>query len=231
VCDSTGDPGFWWNWGVNAAVAVGTFLAVAVALFGDILRSRWYPPILQLRIPRRHGELTTINYPIISHETGPLISSETGRIVTATEAGRFYHLEVSNTRRLSPAVNTQVMLTSVTLPGPGGMFQEQWHGEVPMRWQHYEVYSHSRTVGHPVRCDICSVTQGGKLELHTAFVPNNLKQFLTWNGSVNLICTFVAISDRADSEVLKVRISWDGRWEESETEMAKHLIVRVDTET
>jgi hypothetical protein len=34
---------FWWNWWINAAVAVATFLAVLVALFGQAFRAKFFP--------------------------------------------------------------------------------------------------------------------------------------------------------------------------------------------
>ena len=39
---------FWWNWWVNFAVAFGTLLLAAVALFGDKLASEVFPAAIDV---------------------------------------------------------------------------------------------------------------------------------------------------------------------------------------
>lgn len=92
------DQQFWWNWGVNLAVAVGTLGAVVVALFGEYLRPK---PRLKLKLLRKEGEKTL------------LTRIESGEY--ADDVG-YYHLRISNERRWCPAENTQVYLTRLEEP-------------------------------------------------------------------------------------------------------------------
>ncbi len=83
--------GFWWNWWVNAAVALATLAAVLVALFGQAFRAKFFPPKLSLRLLRVEGEQTV----------GRLQWQEGGETKERTEDCRCYHLRVSNARRWS----------------------------------------------------------------------------------------------------------------------------------
>ena len=49
---------FWWSWWVQVAIAVVTISAVVVALFGQALRARFFPPRLALALVHPEGELT-----------------------------------------------------------------------------------------------------------------------------------------------------------------------------
>jgi hypothetical protein len=51
---------FWWNWGAQVAIAVGTIAAVVVALFGGWLRYRLAPPRLVLRLGDNCGVKTPV---------------------------------------------------------------------------------------------------------------------------------------------------------------------------
>jgi hypothetical protein len=48
---------FWWNWWVNFAVALGTTLAVLVALFGDWIKNKWFKPDLRIEFSEPRGVL------------------------------------------------------------------------------------------------------------------------------------------------------------------------------
>jgi len=211
---------FWLTWGVNLAVAVATILVVVAALFGDLLRAKWFPPQLKLSVLNRNGE----KCPLTIRSAGITL----GSVHERTEQARFYHLQVSNSRRWSAATNTQVFLTSITLPAPNREFENSWHGEVPMRWKHYELSGRPKNLGHAAVCDLLSVVKGQALEIHTAFSPNNLTPFLKWAGPINLFTTFVAISDQIDSEIFEVEIHWDGQWEDDDAAMSEHLLIKHD---
>lgn len=78
---------FWWNWWVNFAVAFGTLLVAAIALFGDKFRAKFFPPRLELKIRSKDGEKTQL-------------TDQNGLFVDDT---RYYYILVSNSRRWSPA--------------------------------------------------------------------------------------------------------------------------------
>jgi hypothetical protein len=72
---------FWWNWWVNFAVALGTTLAVLVALFGDWIKNKWFKPDLRIEFSEPRGVL------VQSMELAP------GQRVVDM---RYYHLRVRN---------------------------------------------------------------------------------------------------------------------------------------
>jgi len=206
---------FWWNWVVNVGVALGTLGAVFAALFGDILRSKWFPPCLQLTLPHPEGHKTQIKWPV---------KTETGMEQRAEDV-RYYHLRVSNTRRWSPAREVQVFLTRVEEPGPDNALQVVWSGDIPVYWDHQELFPPARTIGPAADCVLCSVLKGGALVLHPLVVPFNMKT--RWEKSCTVITSFQARSSQADSDNIRVQIAWDGHWEDGEAEMKRHLVVKM----
>ena len=208
------DQQFWWNWWVNLIVAVSTFLAVLVALFGERLRVRIFPPLLKLKLVRQEGEKTRLT---------TSVPGESGYTTEYVDDARFYHLRVSNERRWSPATSVRVYLTRLEEPGPSEALQLVWVGNVPIRWRDQEVVPLLQTIGAAADCDLCRVERRGGLFLMPLIVPNSLEAHRT--GKCKLVVTLQARSTEADSEVLRVGIYWDGRWEDGDAEMKKHLVI------
>src|SRR5271157_1472539 len=144
------DAQFWWTWWVRFASAVGTFGAVLMALFGTVLRARFFAPQLRLRFVRPQGEISPVKF------------SDSGGLEKWGKA-RYYHLQVSNERRWSPAENTQVFLRRLEEPGPDGLLQVVWSGDMPMRWRHQEHFPVAQTIGPSTDCDLCMVADSGFL--------------------------------------------------------------------
>jgi hypothetical protein len=200
------DAQFWLNWVVNLAVALGTLGAVLAALFGDIFRSKFLPPLLRLRLLSSEGE------------KGPIKTTE------SWDVARWYHVHVWNERRWSPAKEVQIFLIRLEEQDPSGAFQTVWSGEVPMNWRHQEVSPLTRTIGAEADCDLCRVEQKAKaLTLLPLISPYNLNA--RRNGKCSMIAWVQAKSNRADSPLLRIKISWDGDWDDGEKEMKRHLVV------
>jgi hypothetical protein len=85
----TSNTQFWADWWVQLAVALATFLAVLVALFGQAFRAKFFPPRLSLVLQSAGGE-----------KTKALLSwIENGQAQERLEDARYYYLCVSNERR------------------------------------------------------------------------------------------------------------------------------------
>lgn len=206
---------FWLNWFVNVGVAIGTFAVALVALFGEYFRSKFFPPQLQLRLLRPEGEKTCVRLSSFGEE----------EVKERWEDARYYHLNVVNLRRWSPATQVQVFLMRVEEPGPDGEPQVAWSGDVPIRWRHQEVFPPARTVGPSADCDLCSVSKGKWLKIHPLVVPTNLNACR--REKTILFVSLQARSNQADSPIIRVQISWDGSWEDGNQEMKRHLTVTV----
>ena len=199
---------FWWNWVVNLGVAVGTLLTVGVALFGEQLRAKVFPPRLKLKLLRKEGEKTQLR-------------SNLGVVVDDV---RYFHLQVWNERRWSPAEQVQVYLTRLAEPGPSDELQVTWVGNVPLRWRDQEVVPLLQTVGAAKDCDFCMVQKKeGTLSLMPLLVPNNLNA--RRQGKCRFVAWLQVRSNQADSEVIRIQVAWDGLWEDGDTEMKRHLVV------
>jgi len=204
---------FWMNWAVQFAVAVGTVGAVFVALFGEAFRAKFFPPHLSLRLADALGEGTRVSiFPPPGVTTQP-----------RPEDARYYHLLVTNSRRWSPATETRVVLLQVEQPGPDGILQIRWRGDIPLGWRHGGILPPYRTVGPDAFADLCSVIKGKWLQIHTLIAPNNLETI--HRQAVTLVVSIQAQAAEANSNILRIRIAWDGGFDTGTQEMRRHITV------
>lgn len=197
------------------AAAFGTIATVIVALFGQAFRTKFFPPRLTLQLLAAEGEKAKVR----------LAWLEQGVPKERWEDARYYHLQVSNKRRWSPASNVQVFLMRVEEPGPDGDLQLRWTGDIPMRWRHQEVFPPTRPIGPSADSDLCSVVKGKWLELLPLVAPFNLE--IKRREKCLVVLSLQARGNEADSPILRVQISWDGGWEDGAQEMKRHLVVKV----
>lgn len=206
------DTQFWWNWWISAAVAFGTIAAVFVALFGQAIRSKIFPPRLALSLAEPEGE------------KGKVRRTEVGQ-GEQFEDVRYYHLRVSNERRLSPANMVQVFLIRTEEPGLDGKLQIKWIGDVPMRWRDQEIFPLARTIGPSADCDLCCVGKGKWLELLPLVAKYSLE--VKRHQKSLIVLSLQVRSNEADTAILRVQISWDGGWDDDDQRMKNHLKVEV----
>lgn len=187
---------------VNGAMAVATFLAVLVALFGERLRQSWTRPKLKLE----------------------LIESAFTKNNLA-RAGWYYLLNASNERLESPASNVRVILTRVLRKSPDGLWQEQrFSGPIQVTWRWPDQMPQFATVGQPATATFGFLREGeDAFELSMVFYPNNLDPAIAANTPTRLV--FRAVSDTSESDELIVEVAWDGGWAEERSDMDDHLKV------
>lgn len=183
-------------------MAVATFLAVLVALFGERLRQSWTRPKLKLE----------------------LIESAFTKNNLA-RAGWYYLLNASNERLESPASNVRVILTRVLRKSPDGLWQEQrFSGPIQVTWRWPDQMPQFATVGQPATATFGFLREGeDAFELSMVFYPNNLDPAIAANTPTRLV--FRAVSDTSESDELIVEVAWDGGWAEERSDMDDHLKV------
>ena len=98
---------FWLNWLVQFAVAVATFAAVIVALFGNYMHARFWPPQLKLT-PKGIGDK-------------PIPTILTRGIETENTLSWWCNLLVENLRSWSPARDLRVQILSLATPDSSGI--------------------------------------------------------------------------------------------------------------
>lgn len=207
------DPGFWWNWGVQALVALGTIGAVLVALFGDFL----HPPKLRLSLDNPNGVFALVQHTVT--DTGG------GTFQSAAQDARYYHMRVTNHRRWFSAHHVQVLLLQVEALGQDNNVEVKWTGEIPLGWQNQALYPTARTIGHAASVDLCSVVRGQWLQLHPLMRPINLTVF--WPAPCALTLTLQARGDEGDSPPVRVRVAWDGQWADGSQGLQGHLSIEA----
>jgi hypothetical protein len=203
------DNNFW-----PAVAAIATVAAVLVALFGQAFRDKFFPPKLALNVLSPAGELTMLTLSWVDN----------GVQQQRQEQARYYHVQVSNARRWSPAQQVQVMLLGMEESAADGTLQPVWSGELPLQWRHQALFPTARTIGADACIDICSVVKGKSLHLHPLVAPNNLK--VVWREATEFVVTIQARGSEGDSPPLRLRISWDGAWDEGSLEMQRHLSIK-----
>lgn len=196
---------------VNILVAVGTIGSVIVALFGNWIRLKFFPPSLTVGLLNNEGGKISVS------------NATTGQKV---DEARYFHLLVSNSRRWFTATNTDVRLLQVEEPAPGGGWRTTWRATVPIHCRNQASNPLKHDIGSAMDFDICSVWKSGKVHIHPIIVPNNLTT--AWNGACDLILSLQARSTEIDSRVVRFRISWDGVWHEGTKEMQDHFKIREE---
>ncbi len=215
MCDLSSISQFWLNWWVQLAVAIATVSAVLVALFGQGFRAKFFPPQLSLALANSDGEKTRVQLRWIEND----IENE------RMEDSRYYRIRVTNARRWSPANQVQVVLLQVEEPAADGQFTSSWVGDLPLIWKHQPVFPVLRTIGPDSDVDLCSVVKDKWLQLHPLIPPFDLE--VRRRDSARMILSLQARANESDSQVIRVEISWDGKWHDGTQEMKTHLIVKV----
>lgn len=200
-----------WSLFVSVLVAIGTIGSVIVALFGNWIRLKFFPPNLMVRLMDKEGEKVDAR------------DMATGQKV---DEARYYHLLVSNNRRWFTATNTYVCLVQLEEPAAGGNWRTTWKASVPIHCRNQASNPLKHDIGSDMDFDICSVWKSGKVQIHPIIAPYNLTT--VWKGPCELILSLQARSTEVDSRVVRFRISWDGKWHEGTKEMEDHFTIREE---
>ena len=207
---------FWWNWAVQAFVAVATLAAVLVALRPHL---KLFPPKLKLTLRSADGEATTVQIQRKDPD---------GTLRTTDSApARYYHVELSNERPLFSATDVEVFLVGLEVADGRGGHTQLWSGAIPLTATHYGVHP-ERTLGaSPQQYDLCSIVKDRHFHLHPRVFPNNLPaSFLAEGGTGRLRVTLQARSLEVVSPRVAFEIEWDGEWADSAMEMRRHMVVK-----
>ncbi len=212
----TPDCQFWWDWWVKALAAAGTLGAVVVALFRDWIRGwSFLAPQLSIGLKNSKGEFTERQI------------TEGGEITAQHIGSRWYHIEVKNQRRWSPASGVRLCLLRFEEPNAADQFETTWTGEMPFQWRDGQLGALMPDLSRQIDSDLCSVTNmpdGPILELHPIIrrfsVPTKWR-----HCRVKCALTFQAVSLLVDSNRLRIEIAWDGQWADGKDEMARHLVI------
>jgi hypothetical protein len=183
---------------------VATLILAALAIWGQSVRAKLVGPKLTLSLLDPLGERIPM---------GP-----------AGTPSRWYHLRVVNERRSAPAKNVRVVIDKVSRPSADGQFRPTaLSGHLQLAWQHGNTLPQYPTLGPPLNADLGWLASG-EFHLKVLIIPNHVSMHL--KAGEKMLIEVLAVSDETESAPLCLEISWDGRWSEDSSEMARHLVIK-----
>jgi hypothetical protein len=207
---------FWIDWGVKALGALATFLAVLVALLGSRLRHWISPPQLRINL------VSTDGWPGAIYVLDP---SGTAR---KTADVIWYHVRVENKTRWNPVTEAYIFLLLIEAPDNSGEFKPIWNGNAALGWRH-EPSQQPKHIGYPAECDLCHVLKDPREVRLSPLTKGQVPDLFT--GPFKIAVTLQARGIEADSDRLRLEISWDGEWSDDRTEMKRHFTVDIPRPT
>ena len=196
-----------WNLIIQGAVALGTILIAAIAIWGDLVRSWLSGPKLKVRLLNRLGELTNLS------DGTPVW---------------YYHLKVTNDRKGSPTHKVRVVLTKIFQPAADGSWVDRsFSGPLQLTWQFPQFHVQFPSVGPDHVSDLGCIVKGRQFVLTPYVTPNNFKGFVGANQSIRV--EVMAVADNGQSKPTLIEIAWDGNWSEEPEKMSRHLVVKEVT--
>lgn len=195
---------FFWYMVSQWAVAAGTIVVAIVALWGHVIRARWFGPKLCLVLKNPKGEVSMFSDGVVS---------------------RYYHLRIWNERCGSPAHNVRVVIKELYKPNAAGtMSQTPLSGPLQLAWQFQGSNPQFQTIGAESTCDLGFLRRGEPFTLSTLF------RHISFDPNVQprqkAIVVLVALSDEGESNELKLEIAWDGVWSDDSDEIVRHMVVK-----
>ncbi len=184
--------------------SIGSIIVAIVAIFGPAIQNVIFRPKLKLRLRSSLGEKTKTSSGVIQI---------------------YYHLEVFNEKNVNPGKNVRVFIKEVWKNSKRMSWEEVFHsGWLQLRWQFSNPYDSgiSKEIGQAYVCDFGVIDSQG-FRLLTYVCPNNFSGYLDCEGELKV--TVIAQGDNAKSNELKLKIRWDGKWDENEKIMERNLII------
>ena len=137
---------------------------------------------------------------------------------------RYFHLKVHNKRGGAPAINTQVILLSITSPNRYDNLEFlPVNGRLPFPWKFGGGRPYS-IIGPDDYCDLGRLPQNGDFELLVERY-NVVKDFLLIGRNQETTIEVMAIAANGQSDPVKFRIFWDGEWPENNDDVMKHITI------
>lgn len=192
----------WANVYASLFGGMATLLACLIALFWPSVQRMYYSNRLQLRLRSNTTFVEDIS----------------------NTPHRYIHLEVSNNHIQFPVQNVRVLIRRVEYPGRNPPKEDYKTGPIRLLWQFEKVDNTPavRIVGQMHVCDLASLnTNEKRIKLETAHDVASLERYLSENESMTI--HLYAEGDDVTSDLLKVKIEWNGQWDDNDGTMAKHL--------
>ena len=183
-----------------------------MSVFGDSIRYKLgYRPKLVLKLGDR--------------PQGTLDNDTNNPQAPPSEWTRYYHLRLTNEKERYPATNVRVVILRVMKPTTSGQLVDvHLHGPLQLNWQLAQVHPLYETVGPEIICDLGYVRRGKYFTLSPIVAVSPFQGTLD-SGGGQMVVIVQAIADNAKSNLLKIKITWNGQWSEVDQVMRENLRV------
>jgi hypothetical protein len=185
--------------------AVATVAAIFVALYAKKLASWFESPLLRVSLNNDVGELVL---QADNHYT------------------RYHHLRIKNERHWSMAKTVVVEVVKLERKRHDGRWELKYDGRpFPLPWQQESLLGKPDIgMGREVLCDIGYIKDDPHgFGIQGNPCPHGLDPWVRADQVVRL--TVEAICDTARSKPCIIEISWNGKWDRGNAEMARHLVL------
>jgi hypothetical protein len=138
---------------------------------------------------------------------------------------RFFHLRVCNREQCLAGDNVHVFLIKIEERSSEGELQVKWDGDVPLQRRYQEAHLAVGDIEPDMDFDFISIVKDKWLQLHPLLFPIDLE--IVFREKASFIASLQARSEGSCSPVLKIKVSWDGKWCDEDHEMQDHLQISV----
>jgi hypothetical protein len=191
---------------INAFIAIGTIAVAILAIWGDLIRAKYFGPKLSLSPHNLRGSVVPLT-------NGP--------------RSIFYHLKVVNKRDTVSATNCRVLLKSIWRKAPNGSFQEAYL-TVPLTfvWAPREITPPYINLRKEHVLDFGIVIEGqGYFSPELLSITNDFQGFVHKGEVVRYGLEIV--SDNFVSPGLQVfEVAWNGQWSDNLDSMSQNLQIQ-----
>ena len=120
------------------------------------------------------------------------------------------------------ATDLYIFLLSVEVENAAGDFEPIWVGRAPLGWRH-ESNPQPKKIGHSWECDLCHILKDPLEVRFSPLIPGQAPD--RYIEKFRIAVTLQARGVEKDSNILRIKISWDGKWSDDKTEMKRHHLV------
>jgi hypothetical protein len=136
----------------------------------------------------------------------------------------WYHVQVENKTRWSPVTAVHIFLLSIEAPEDASdKFKPVWEGYAPLGWRH-EPDPKPKTLGYSAECDLCHILKDPLEVRLSPIIKGQVPE--RFPEPFKFAFTLRARGVEAESNPLRLEISWDGKWSDNRDDMKRHLVVK-----
>lgn len=196
----------------NLAVAAGTMLLALAAIYGDWLKSKFFPPKVALELRSELGDITTVKNGVTGQIVGPAM---------------YYHVRVINLRRSIPITNCRVSIRALEKRMPDGQFKPiPMSVPLDLRWAPAEANEPVVTITSERILDLGHLIQAEKqFRPAVRVLSHNFKGIVKAGESIRF-GLWVDATNYSSASLTFFEVTWNGEFSEDPETFAQYLVVK-----